>query len=190
MICRNHVDVAEGVRRCSRCGGSYCSDCLVTMQDALFCAGCKTEQLLDVRSASTACDLPARFWPRFAAQFIDGLIVTIASFAVAGAIAVVVMLAARQARRRACSSGRDIQMYVFRRVRSADALRETRTDFGKMALHVRVVRPDGRITSDRRAAPRFAPPSASPAWHHRLPAYFFTDERTTLHDMVAGTRRV
>jgi len=50
MICRNHVDVSAGVRRCSRCGVTFCSDCLVDIQGKPYCATCKGEQLLDVRS--------------------------------------------------------------------------------------------------------------------------------------------
>ena len=74
MICRNHVDVSEGVRRCSRCGSTFCRDCLVEIGGAPYCAMCKTEQLLDVRSGvSGPLDLATigrRFWAYLADLFL------------------------------------------------------------------------------------------------------------------------
>ena len=74
MICRNHVDVSEGVRRCSRCGSTFCRDCLVEIGGAPYCATCKTEQLLDVRSGvSGPLDLAPigrRIWAYLADVFI------------------------------------------------------------------------------------------------------------------------
>ena len=59
MICRNHVDVSEGIRRCGRCGATFCRDCLVDIGGVPYCATCKTEQLLDARSGvqRTALDI-------------------------------------------------------------------------------------------------------------------------------------
>src|SRR5215210_8070216 len=83
MICRNHVDVAEGVRRCARCGETFCPDCLVTLHDQPFCATCKTEQLLDVRSGVDRTRMVyAGFWARFGAQVLDGLIYGIPAYAI------------------------------------------------------------------------------------------------------------
>ena len=72
MICRNHVDVSAGVRRCSRCGGTFCGDCLVDISGKPYCATCKTEQLLDVRSGVDVGVLDYASVPRrFVAQMID-----------------------------------------------------------------------------------------------------------------------
>src|SRR3954447_24123290 len=80
MICRNHVDVSEGVRRCSRCGSTFCRDCLVEIGGAHCCATCKTEQLLDVRSGVGGpldlAPLGRRVW----AYLADVLILYIANF--------------------------------------------------------------------------------------------------------------
>src|SRR5947208_11132098 len=82
MICRNHVDVSEGVRRCSRCGSTFCRDCLVEIGGAPYCAMCKTEQLLDVRSGvSGPLDL-ATIGKRFLAVLIDGIILYIVNAAI------------------------------------------------------------------------------------------------------------
>src|SRR4051794_29422125 len=82
MICRNHVDVSEGVRRCSRCGSTFCRDCLVEIGGAPYCATCKTEQLLDVRSGvSGPLDL-APIGRRFWAYLADAVILYIVNFVV------------------------------------------------------------------------------------------------------------
>ena len=58
MYCRNHVDVSEGVRPCARCQTAFCGDCLVTINGRDYCAVCKTEQVMDVRSGTVAGVLP------------------------------------------------------------------------------------------------------------------------------------
>src|SRR5437763_17155409 len=75
MICRNHVDVSEGVRRCSRCGATFCRNCLVDIQGRPYCATCKTEQLLDVQSGvdRTALDI-AGIGRRLVGYIIDSFI--------------------------------------------------------------------------------------------------------------------
>ena len=76
MICRNHVDVSAGVRRCSRCGVTFCKDCLVDIGGQPYCATCKGEQLLDVRSGVDRTNLEfAGIGRRFAAQLLDGLVI-------------------------------------------------------------------------------------------------------------------
>src|SRR5215210_7605620 len=83
MICRNHVDVSEGVRRCSRCGGTFCSNCLVNIGDRPYCAGCKTEHLLDARSGVDRSAIRlSGFWQRLGAYLIDYLIQLAAIYAV------------------------------------------------------------------------------------------------------------
>ncbi|MGZ5443184.1 MAG: RDD family protein [Thermoanaerobaculia bacterium] len=192
MICRNHVDVDEGVRRCSRCGGTYCPDCLVTIQDRPFCATCKTEQLMDVRSGVDRTRLVyGGFWQRFGAQIIDGLIVGVPAYAIAMGVIFGVALAAQQ--NEAASLFMllaYIPMFVFPVLYEALMLSmKNGQTVGKMALRLRVVRPDGsRITTGQawgRAVMRLV--LGCLVIVDYIP-YFFTDEKTTLHDMVAGTR--
>ena len=62
---------------------------------------------------------------------------------------------------------------------------------GKMALKVRVVRPDGSPISPGQAWGRVAMRTILGClWIVDYIPAFFTPERTTLHDMVAGTRVV
>src|SRR5688572_1220483 len=85
MLCRNHIDVAEGVRRCARCGTPFCPDCLVELSGRPYCATCKSEQLLDVRSGVDRSQIQyATILRRFGAVFLDGLLVAIPMYALMG----------------------------------------------------------------------------------------------------------
>lgn len=196
MICRNHVDVDEGVRRCSRCGGTYCPACLVTIHDRPYCATCKTEQLLDLRSGVNRTQLTyGKFWPRFAAQLIDGLIVGVPSMLFAFAVIfVVASLAQENEAAGLFALVAYVPVYVLPIVYEGLMLSMKRgTTVGKSALKLRVVRPDGSDISTGqawgRAAMRFVLGITCLGIIDYI-AYFFTDEKTTLHDMVAGTRVV
>jgi uncharacterized RDD family membrane protein YckC len=193
MICRNHVDVAEGVRRCSRCGGTYCPDCLVTIQDRPFCATCKTEQLMDVRSGVDRTRLTyGGFWQRFGAQIIDGIIQAVPSYAILFAVMIGGGMLSGKTEPSPFLFLAYIPFYVLPIVYEGLMLSmKNGQTLGKMALHLRVVRPDG------------SPLTAGQAWGRAVMRlilgcliigdyipYFFTDEKTTLHDMVVGTRVV
>lgn len=198
MICRNHVDVAEGVRRCARCGDAYCPDCLVTIGDQPYCATCKTEQLMDVRSGVDRTRLVyAGFFARFGAQVIDGLIVIVPAYAIFTAVMLSVA-STLQSQQTALTRLAPLIVFAYVPFFAFPVLYEALMlsmkngqTIGKMALRLRVVRPDGsRIT-------------AADAWGRTLMRmllgcvaivdyipYFFTTEKTTLHDMIAGTRVV
>lgn len=195
MICRNHVDVEEAVRPCARCGEAFCPDCLVTLGGQPFCAACKTEQLLDVQSGVDRLRLAyGGFWQRFGAQVLDGLIYGIPAYA----IFMAVMMYAVQLMQKNPSDppllllAGYIPFYAFPILYEALMLSmKNGQTVGKMALRLRVVRPDG------------SPISTGQAWARAamrlilgclvvvdfIP-YFFTDEKSTLHDLVAGTRVV
>lgn len=195
MICRNHVDVSEGVLRCSRCGGTYCGDCLVWIQGKPFCATCKAEQLMDVRSGVNRQQLPlGSILKRFGALFLDGIIQALPIYAI-----FFVIIAASGA-----FSGKEPNPLIFLAIYPPlfaipvlyEALMlSTRNGqtIGKMALGLRVVRPDGSPISTGqawgRAAMRLVLNFFCAGIVDYIPA-FFTDEKTALHDLVAGTRVV
>lgn len=189
MICRNHVDVAEGVRRCTRCGGTYCSDCLVTIHDHPYCATCKTEQLMDVRSGVDRSRVTyGGFWQRFGAYIIDYIIQIIPIYAIFGVLMVLTGFSGAGEPSPWILLGY-IPALLVPICYEALMLQTRSQTVGKMALKLKVVRPDGsRI-------------SAGQAWARAVMRlilgcliigdyipFFFTDEKTTLHDMVAGTR--
>src|ERR1043166_3890555 len=78
LSCRNHPDVVEGLRYCSRCGQAFCSDCLVNIRGNSYCATCKGEQLLDLSSGVDHNALErAGIGRRFGALFLDGLLLSL-----------------------------------------------------------------------------------------------------------------
>lgn len=201
MICRNHVDVAEGVRRCARCGGTYCSQCLVSIQNQPYCATCKTEQLMDVRSGVDRMrPVYGGFWSRFGAQIIDGLIVGIPSYAIFMAVIFGAALTTQQNQTPSPAiliayGLAYIPLFVFPLIYEALMLSmKNGQTVGKMALRLRVVRPDGSPISTGqawgRAAMRLVFTVLSCLALVDYIPFFFTEEKTTLHDMVAGTRVV
>jgi uncharacterized RDD family membrane protein YckC len=192
LACRNHPDVVEGLRYCSRCGQSYCPDCLVTIRGNTYCATCKAEQLLDLTSGvdQSALEL-AGIGRRFGAMLIDQLILMVPVFAIViGTVAV-------------SMSGNKtfdplwlqpalfivVALYVVYEALMLAARGQT---LGKMAMKIKVVRPDGTaLTTGQawgRAFMRQILASCLSIFNY-LPA-FFTKDRTCLHDLVANTRVV
>jgi uncharacterized RDD family membrane protein YckC len=191
MLCRNHVDVSENVRRCARCGTPFCSDCLVDIQGRPYCAVCKSEQLLDVRSGVDRSELQlAGNGKRFAAIFIDNLITFVPFYA----LFLVVMFTSAKA-----GGGPNpfiflLYIPMFAAPLLYEALMLQMKDgqtLGKMAMRVKVVRPDGSPLTSGQAWGRAGMRTVLGCiWIGDYIPAFFTKEKTTLHDMIAGTRVV
>jgi uncharacterized RDD family membrane protein YckC len=191
MLCRNHVDVDEGVRRCARCGTPFCPDCLVEISGRPYCATCKSEQLLDVRSGVDRSQLQyATILRRFGAVFLDGLLVAIPMYALIG---VLVFLPT--------SRGETVNPlfnligvpFAFLSLAYEGLMLQFKDGqtLGKMALKVRVVRPDGSPMSTGQVWGRVVMRTVLGClWIVDYIPAFFTQEKTTLHDMIAGTRVV
>ena len=192
LACRNHPDVIEGIRNCSRCGGPFCNDCLVTINNRLYCGTCKAEQLLDVRSGvdRTALNL-AGIGKRFGAILIDGLIINLPMYFI---IFPVIFKSIQQGGGQPPLWINFISipfMFVNLIYQALMLQMKNGQTLGKMALKVRVVRADGSpITTGQawgRAAMRLV---LGCLWIVDYIPAFFTDQKTTLHDMAAGTRVV
>jgi len=187
MICRNHLEISEGVRRCSRCEATFCRDCLVDIDGSPYCAICKTEQLLDMRSGvSPPIDL-ASIRRRFVAICLDILIIGIP----VGAVYSIIAGAAR-------TFGRDMAfgpdsplswittiLLVIYQARMLQAGGQT---LGKKALNVKVVRLDGSDISKGQAWVREVsrPLLGLLCLINYVPA-FTTKDRRCIHDMLART---
>ena len=190
MICRNHIDVSEGVRRCGRCGSPFCSDCLVEIGGKPFCATCKTEQLLDVRSGVSDVLDYASIGKRFGAAFIDGLITGIPMW-----IVIMVVMGASGARGMSGTARFTSPAFYFFSLAAvayqALMLASRGQTLGKMALKVKVVRADGSNISTGQAWGRELSRMVLGCLYivDYLPAFFTADKRT-LHDMIANTRVV
>jgi len=187
MICRNHVELSEGVRRCSRCEAAFCRDCLVDIDGSPYCATCKTEKLLDMRSGVSAPIALASIRRRFAAVCLDMLIVGIP----VGAVYSIISGAARVFGRN-MADGPDSPLSwittILLVVYQARMLQAGGQTLGKKALSVKVVRLDG------------GPISKEQAWAREVSRLFLgllclidyvpafaTKDRRSIHDMLART---
>ena len=183
--CINHPDIVEGIRRCSRCGRAFCSDCLVTIGGKDYCASCKNEQLLDVRSGVDSGVLPlASRGRRLAAAIVDSI----------PWVAIGMFIGFRAAFGGRMVSRWDpmILAFGFTYVIYDGLMIQLRSQtVGKMAVKIKVVGIGG------------VPVTAKQAWIRALSRWalnflyvvdwlpiFFTDERLCVHDMLAKTRVV
>jgi uncharacterized RDD family membrane protein YckC len=191
LACRNHPDVIEGVRHCSRCGGPFCRDCVVTINDRLYCATCKQEQLLDVRSGVDRTRLNfASILKRFGAIFVDGLILNLPLYFIVFGLMFSTMKSGTQPNPLFNLIGLPF-MFVNLVYEALMLQLKNGQTLGKMALKVRVVRPDGSPITTGQAWGRAAMRTVLGClWIVDYIPAFFTDEKTTLHDMASGTRVV
>jgi uncharacterized RDD family membrane protein YckC len=172
--------------------GPFCGDCLVEINGRPYCATCKQEQLLDVRSGVdlTRLDLASR-WRRFGALILDGLITGIPLLILTAIFIWTPMFQGQEIpfAWNFLSIPFTIAGFIYEGAMTQAKDGQT---LGKMALKIRVVRMDGSsITPGQawgRAAMRMVLGFCC-ALADYLPA-FFTQEKTTLHDMAANTRVV
>ena len=196
MICRNHVDVSEGVRRCARCGATFCRDCLVEISGQPYCATCKTEQLLDVRSGvqSGVLDI-APIGRRIGAYLLDALVLYVVNTFVGFVLGMAIALAARtggspagvgstSAAMAGCVSG--LVGLLIAIAYDAIMVATMGQTLGKKALKMKVVSESGAdVTTGQawgRALAKMIPFAAFVA--------LFNDEKKGIHDMLAHTRVV
>jgi uncharacterized RDD family membrane protein YckC len=190
-MCRNHVEVIEGIRRCSRCGSTFCRDCLVDIAGQPFCATCKNEQLLDVRSGVDRTRLPlAGFWKRFGAVMLDGFILAIPMYAIMGVIFFTMIRGNGEPPIWFNFIGLPF-MFVQPIYEGIMFSMKDGQTVGKMVLGIKVVRIDGSSMTKGQAWGRAGLKLVLGciSIFDYIP-FWFTDERTTIHDMAASTRVV
>jgi uncharacterized RDD family membrane protein YckC len=188
MICRNHVDVSEGVRRCARCGSTFCRDCLVEISGRPYCATCKTEQLLDVRSGvpSGVLDL-ASIGRRFWAYLLDALILYIVNTAIGFVIGLAIGLAAPRSGASPTVGCVSALVGLFITIAyDAILVAATGQTLGKRALKIKVVTETGANVNTGQAWGR----AFSKMIPFALIVALFNPERKGIHDMLAHTRVV
>jgi uncharacterized RDD family membrane protein YckC len=190
MTCTNHPEAEGSIVRCSRCLRPFCGDCLIRLNGRPFCGDCKVEQVMDVHSGVSDTQLElATIGRRWAALIIDRIILF------TPLIALVIVGSVMTDTSKNNDFPAAILLLIGLWVIAAllyEPLLLTRSGqtWGKQAVGVRVVRNDG------------TPISAGQAWGRSLgrlaimmvsslidylPA-FFTKEKQTVHDMMAGTR--
>ncbi|HEY0141468.1 MAG TPA: RDD family protein [Thermoanaerobaculia bacterium] len=192
LMCRNHPEVIEGVRRCTRCGSTFCRDCLVDLDGHPYCATCKSEQLMDVRSGVDRVSVQlATFWPRFAAFILDSFIIGIPIGAMTMVLMFMLMASGQFSNGEPPFWFNFIQlpaMFITPLYESIMYSKKNGQTLGKMIVKLRVVKPNGEpITSGQgwgRAWMRLAFLCFSIVDY--IP-FFFDDQKRTIHDMVAKT---
>jgi uncharacterized RDD family membrane protein YckC len=206
MPCPNHPAAEAGLERCQRCRGRFCPDCFVVLRDAPYCSACKEELVRDLRSGVEADVLPlGSIGRRFGALWLDGFLTGMASYAVLIPLMILVVAVSGSGD---VSSGSEpggpsdmvaafLGLLVYPVllgipfVYESWMLQAKSQTLGKMALGLRVVTPSGGAISTGQAWGRTAAKLvlAGCVGITYIPA-FMTRERTTLHDMIAGTRVV
>ena len=194
--CLNHIDVMQGLNRCTRCGKTFCGDCLVELKGGFFCAPCKSEQVKDIQSGVDIAELPlAGIGARLAAQFVDGLVLALVWVPIAFASGLFAFTGvtdpvAMQSKIRILS----IMVTGIFLVYEGIMLQLRGQTLGKMALKIKVVTADGNDLASWQAWVRplvrvviaLVPYTAIVDY---IPS-FFTKGKTCIHDMAARTRVV
>jgi uncharacterized RDD family membrane protein YckC len=183
MICRNHVDVSEGVRRCARCGATFCRDCLVEISGRPYCATCKSEQLLDVRSGVQAgvldlAPISSRLW----AYLLDTLILYVVSTIMGFVLG---LLAARSGASPALTCVSALLSILITVSYNALQVAARGQTVGKSALRIKVVSETGADVTNGQAWGRAF---ADLIPFSKVVALF--NDRKGIHDMLAHTRVV
>ena len=199
MPCAIHPNVLTELSTCSRCGKSFCGDCIITLRGAVVCAGCKGAMVQDVKSGSVEEELElagrgARLWAAIIDGIVQGVACVVVMFVVVGiGIAVMggpvskdqsgVILVAL--------FGYGLIFFLMVAYEGWMLSKFNGQTLGKKALGIKVVAPDG------------GPITTGQAWGRggvRLllgitvggidPLFIFSKNRTTLHDRIAKTRVV
>jgi uncharacterized RDD family membrane protein YckC len=205
MPCPNHPAVEAGLERCQRCRGVFCPDCFVVLRDAPYCVACKAELIRDLRSGVEPDILPlGSIGRRFGALWLDGFLTGMASYALVIPLMILAVGVGGTADSFAPPEGGsstavplivNLIMYpIFLGIPilyEGWMLQARSQTLGKVALGLRVVTPDGGAITAGQAWGRTVAKIvlASCAGLTYIPA-LMTRERTTLHDMLAGTRVV
>jgi uncharacterized RDD family membrane protein YckC len=165
----------------------YCPDCLVDIGGQPHCATCKTARLLDLRSGVDTFSLRlASGWQRFGGMFLDGLLINIPLYVIYA-----IMLFSQQGGNPSpylSFIGLPFMFAQFFYEALMTAYKNGQT-LGRMAVKARIVRPDGSSISSGQAWGRAALRMVLGClWIVDYIPFFFTKEKTTIHDMLAGTR--
>ena len=202
MPCKNHPFVEDRLTRCSRCAEAFCPDCIVEIGGLPYCLECKTESMRDLRSGVPMGQLDlASIGRRFAAIFIDGLIVTLPIMLVAFLVLLPLGLVEADQGEDAMPTPLAIFANLFVSLGAATIyilyegfmLSSGGQTVGKKAMKVKVVTAEGSDLTTGQAWGR----AASRQILGIVPCLGLIDylvafgqERTTIHDMMAKTRVV
>jgi len=178
------------VHYCSECGQPWPSEELARFGDRLICSNCKIAYTQKLREgvASTATFAYAGFWIRFVAALIDGVILFVAGVVVQLGFAPMTRSGRMDLMLMALGAEYLISMAIGATYEGLFVSRFGATP-GKMALDLKVVRPDGGPISLGRAVGRYFAKIVSGII--LMIGYImagFDAQKRALHDMICDTR--
>jgi len=174
---------------CSECGQPWPPDDLARFGDRLICANCKLAYAQKLREGVVASTfIYAGFWIRFGAALLDGIILFVAGVVVQLVFAPMIQRGRVDLMMMALGIEYLIQMAIGATYEGLFVSRMGATP-GKMALDLKVVRPDGGPVSLGRAVGRYFAKIVSGII--LMIGYImagFDSEKRALHDMMCDTR--
>ena len=185
---------STGTVTCSQCGGAFSSENVIQFEGRNVCAGCKPTLVQGLREGVSMPGTMeyAGFGTRFAAKFVDGLILGCFS-----AVCIGLPMGFFMASGSATDPGASLAFQLIVNLISYGASGVYSIFFvakygatpGKMACKIKIVNEDGSNLSVGKAAGRFFAELLSmfTCYIGYLMAAF-DDEKRALHDRVAGTR--
>jgi len=190
--------VAETVA-CSVCGNRFPSDNVIRYENSWICASCKPAffQRLKEGASQPGTLQYAGFWIRFAAKFVDGVILWVAGMAIAFPVGIVV--GASAARTPRAVPGRFIAIQIVLMLLQYGLAALYATWFvgrfgatpGKMACRLKIVRSDATKVSYGRALGRhFSEYLSALILAVGYIMAGFDGEKRALHDRICDTRVV
>jgi uncharacterized RDD family membrane protein YckC len=187
----NHPEVIQGLHPCSRCGKTYCGDCLVELKGARFCARCKSEEVKDIQSGIDSAELPlAGVGRRFVAMIVDSICLWAVTIPLAFAFGFFAATAGPVGPEPAMGLQLGVQALIMGIFFLYDGLmiQMRGQTLGKMVLKIKVVSPDGSAIAPGQAWIRaIIRLIVGGCLIDYIPALFRKD-KCTIHDMAARTR--
>jgi uncharacterized RDD family membrane protein YckC len=173
---------------CRECGKTFALQDMITYEGATICAECKPTFFQRVQEGA---QIPgemvyATFWIRFCAKFVDGIILNIFSFVVGLLFGISGTLVAHPI------SGQvlmQVILMVLVGIYDITFTWKMGATPGKMAMKLKIVRPDGSPLSFGRAAARYFAKGVS--WMTLGIGFImiaFDAEKRALHDRICDTR--
>ena len=194
MPCTTHAEIEDAIQPCSRCQQVFCPDCLVELSSELHCIDCKQEYVRDLLSGVNSASLElASALRRFMALMLDSFIVGIPVCGFVFGLSAL-MMTFDNFENPAFMLLFAVVVVIPTVLYEALMLAARGQTVGKMALGIKVVRPDGTDISRKQAWGRtfmrlvFQWMSCFALFDY-LPA-LLTKDRTCIHDMAAATRVV
>ncbi len=191
--CANHPDIVSGLAVCSTCGGSFCPNCIISLQGKTVCAGCKGGVVQDIKSnASDGLDMAGR-GARFGAQFVDGLLMMLSVFPILMVIGMWSLTDPKVNQQLAAQIVTNLLPAILFCAYEALMLQSRGQTLGKMVAKIKVVQADGSDLTTAQCWKRAG--SRSLLAITQIGGIIdilmiFSANRQCLHDRIAKTRVV